>query len=103
MAAQKYGPPLVGCALHISGTACHEVVPFRVRRKDVPAIAKPTNIVKKAVQHQVERLVLGRKETAPTNDNPTPHHNGWSTSSLQSIREQNFSMSFEDAHKAEEK
>jgi hypothetical protein len=26
MAAQKYGPPLVGCALHISGV-CHKAVP----------------------------------------------------------------------------
>ena len=66
-------------------------------------MAKPTNIVKKAVQHQVEQLVLGRKKIAPTNDNPSPHHNGWSTGSLQFIREQSFSITFEDAHKAEEK
>ena len=49
MAAQKYGPPLVGCALHISGAARHKAVPFRACREDIPAIAKPTNIVKKAV------------------------------------------------------
>ncbi len=24
MAAQKYGPPLVGCALHTSGSACYK-------------------------------------------------------------------------------
>jgi hypothetical protein len=49
MAAQKYGPPLVGCALHISRAACHKTVFFRACRENVPAIAKPTNIVKKAV------------------------------------------------------
>jgi hypothetical protein len=32
MAAQKYGPPLVGCALHISGAACHKTFPFRACR-----------------------------------------------------------------------
>lgn len=48
MAAQKYGPPLVGCALHISGAAYQKAVPFRTCREDAPAIAKPTNIVKKA-------------------------------------------------------
>ena len=49
MAAQKYGPPLVGCALHISGVAFHKSVPFQACREDVPAMANPTNIVKKAV------------------------------------------------------
>ena len=41
--------PLVGCMLYISGAACHKAVPFRASGEDVPAIAKPTNIVKKAV------------------------------------------------------
>ena len=53
MAAQKYGPPLVGCALHISGAVCYKRNALWMRRGDVPAIAKPTNIVKKAVKHQV--------------------------------------------------
>ena len=59
MAAQKYGPPLVGCALHISGVACHKAVPFRASSENVPAIADPTNIVKKAVLRQVEQMSLG--------------------------------------------
>ena len=49
MAAQKYGPPLVGCALHISCAAYHKAVPFWPCREDAPAIARPTNIVKKAI------------------------------------------------------
>jgi len=48
MAAQKYGPPLVGCALQISAAGRYKRDSFWMCREDVPAIAKPTNIVKKA-------------------------------------------------------
>jgi len=53
MAAQKYGPPLVGYALQISETAHHKRARFRKQAEDVPAILKPTNIVKKPFRQVV--------------------------------------------------
>jgi len=53
MAAQKYGPPLVGYALQISETAHHKRDRFRKQAEDIPAILKPTNIVKKAFREAV--------------------------------------------------
>jgi hypothetical protein len=44
MAAQKYGPPLVGCALHISGVACHKSsLSRRAERTYLPWPTQPTS------------------------------------------------------------
>lgn len=69
IAAQKYGPPLVGIADTIS------------------AMPKPTNIAANLVRSSTCFALFGYRRTEEADDNPSHRHHTW-TSGIQAISEE---------------
>ena len=73
IAAQKYGPPDVGCALQISGNGhTMRTVPVYHMGAAVPAIERPTIIVKKA--WRVSEKPRSSRGGTLTDSHEAPHH-----------------------------
>ena len=82
MAAQKYGPPLVGCALQISETGRYKCDSFSYARIGYTCHGQAYHHREEGFSKAGESLMLEEKRNVLTDDDPAPYHDSRPASGL---------------------